>query len=555
MQEEQIKQFITKSREKGVRDEDIVTYLKGKGIDLAKQSQAQQPQSFTGSEKATFEATGKENLLTGGLKAIGNLPRSSYELGKNVVQAVVNPIDTAKAIGGIVQGAGAKVGEAVLENTDFGQSLLQKAKERGVAVEADATGRLQTKATPELEQFNSVLKFFGDRYGSVDKFKETAIEDPAGVLADFATVLTGGGAAATKLGEITNVSKLANAGTKVSEFAQAVEPISATTKAIAKTTAAPFKAAGALLPNAKELQAGEIVKALELTQGDLQRITKSSGNNASEFIAQRNLIRNTPDETVFALDDVKKNTMIQVRDEIAKVNKSYTQADLPSVKSGMEVILKGVDETPGLEDVAGEIRGLLTKENYTLSDIQRAKELIDQNSDIYSKFGDVKSSSQARGLANIRKDIRAFIEKEVDTATNGQTNIRQLNNDVQTAKEISDSIVNRQQRALTRQNVSLSDIVILVGGLATDPVTGIAVLAGKKALENPTFRLGLAKALQKQPIKAVQKALDEVKNKTVSKESQALIKRIIDEANASLPVAESGAAVLEESKVNNQTAN
>jgi len=553
MQEEQIKQFITKSREKGVRDEDIVTYLKGKGVDLAKQSQ---PQSFTGSEKATFEATGKENLLTGGLKALGNLPRSSYELGKNVAQAVVNPIDTAKALGGIVQGAGAKVGEAVLENTDFGQSLLQKAKEKGVAVETDATtGKLKTKATPELEQFNSVLKFFGDRYGSVDKFKETAIEDPAGVLADFATILTGGGAAATKLGEVTNISKLANAGTKVSEFAQTIEPISATTKAIAKTTAAPFKVAGALLPNAKELQAGEIVKALELTQGDLQRITKSSGNNASDFIAQRNLIRNTPDETVFALDDVKKTTMAQVREEIGKVAKTYSQADVPSVKSGMEVILKGVDEVPGLEEVAGEIRGLLTKENYTLSDIQRAKELIDQNSDIYSKFGDVKSSSQSRGLDKIRKDIRAFIEKEVDTATGGQTNIRQLNNDVQTAKEISDSIVNRQQRALTRQNVSLSDIVILVGGLATDPVTGIAVLAGKKALENPTFRLGLAKALQKQPVKAVQKALEEVKNKTVSKESQALIKQIVDEANASLPVAESGAAVLEESKVKNQTTN
>ena len=553
MQDEQIKLFITKSREKGIRDEDIVTYLKGKGVDLAKQSQ---PQSFTGSSKATFEATGNENLITGGLKALGNLPRSSYELGKNVVQAVTSPIETTKAIGGLVQGAGAKVGEAVLENTDFGQSLLQKAKERGVAVETDATtGKLITKPTPELEQFNSVLKFFGDRYGSIDKFKETAIEDPAGVLADLATVMTGGGAALSKAGQISKVAPISKAGEVMSATAQSIEPIAATTKMIGKTVGAPVKVVGSILPDGKNLQAGEIVKALELTQGDLQKITKSSGNNASDFIAQRNLIRNTPDETVFALKDVKDSTMKLVRDEIAKVSKTYSQKDIPTIKSGMEVILKGVDETPGLEDVAGEIRGLLSKENYTLSDIQRAKELIDQNSDIYSKFGDVKASSQSRGLDNIRKDIRSFIEKEVDTATGGQTNIRQLNNDVQTAKEISDAIINRQQRALTRQNVSLSDMVILVGGLATDPITGIAVLAGKKALENPAFRLGLAKALQKQPIKAVQKALEEVKNKTVSKESQALIKRIVDEANTALPVAESGAAILEESKVDNQTTN
>lgn len=541
MNNEQIKNFIIKSREDGIRDEDIVTFLKNKGIDLAKM---QQPQSFRGLEKAPFQATGEENIITGTAKTIGNIPRSTFELGKNVAQAVLNPIETAKSIGTVVKGAGAKVGEKLLENTDIGQTLLRQAKERGVDVAQDETGRFVTRKTPELETFNKVLQFFGDRYGSIDKLKETVIEDPAGFLADLATVTTGAGALTSKTGQLANLPKVTQAGQAISSTAQAMEPITAVSRGVSKAVSATAKPITSLAPDGKLLQAGEIAKALELTNGDLQNIAKKTGNNVSDFIVERNLLRETPEEIVFALDDVKTNTMTLVRDEIAKVPKVYTPSEIPSVRNGMQVILNGVDEVPGLEDVATEIRTLLNKDQYTLSDVQRAKELIDQNSDIYTKFGETKASSQAKGLVNLRQDIRAFIEKEVDTATNGQTNIRQLNNDVQTAKEISDAVVARAQRGLLRQNISLSDWIIGLGGLATDPVLGLTVLGGKKILENPSVRLNIAKALQAQPVESVKRALTEIKNKNISPQSEALIGNIVDNIRKSLPVVESGAAAL-----------
>lgn len=75
MQEEQIKQFITKSREKGVRDEDIVTYLKGKGVDLTKQSQPPKP---TIAEKVLDFTGGKE--IAQGIGQALNMGAASKQL-------------------------------------------------------------------------------------------------------------------------------------------------------------------------------------------------------------------------------------------------------------------------------------------------------------------------------------------------------------------------------------------------------------------------------------------------------------------------------------------
>jgi len=76
--------------------------------------------------------------------------------------------------------------------------------------------------------------FVSDRYGSLDKFKETAIEDPAGVLADIATILSGGAGLVSKVGEVSKVGAVTKAGSKLAEISQAVEPVTAISKATGK---------------------------------------------------------------------------------------------------------------------------------------------------------------------------------------------------------------------------------------------------------------------------------------------------------------------------------
>ena len=79
-----------------------------------------------------------------------------------------------------------------------------------------------------------------NRYGSLDAAKETAITDPAGVLMDLSTVLTGGGTAAATL-----PGKLGKAGQAVKTAGLAVDPVNA----IAKTGKAAVMGASKMIPH------------------------------------------------------------------------------------------------------------------------------------------------------------------------------------------------------------------------------------------------------------------------------------------------------------------
>ena len=101
-----------------------------------------------------------------GGQALKNLPKSTLNLAKGVVESVLSPVDT---VTNIVQ---------------LGYGVLQA---------IDPTGML-----PKDEKSSQLAKQVGDfyvqRYGSVEGAKKAIAEDPAGVLADVSSILYGGGA-------------------------------------------------------------------------------------------------------------------------------------------------------------------------------------------------------------------------------------------------------------------------------------------------------------------------------------------------------------------------
>lgn len=514
---------------------------------------------MTGLERAPFQVTGNEGVVGGTLKAIGNAPRSAGELTKNIFSAVTKPKQTVETIVDLSKGVGAKVGEMALENTDFGQKFLVKANEQRIAkgippLKQDASGKFQVENTPELDKLNQLGQFFKDRYGSLDKLKETAIEDPIGVLADVATIFTAGGAATTKIGQVSKVGGISKAGQTLTKAGQMVEPINAVTKTASGVTSSVKNSTvgritGEIIPTATDMQRSQVVKALDLTQGDLASINKKTGNDVTDFIVSKNLLKENPEAVADALNDFRKTAKQTKATEIQKVTNIYTPEQIPSVIKGLDTILDDVDGVAGLENVVSEIKALRNKKQFTLEDVQNAQYLLDDNSSIYSKLGDAKSSTKAKGLDNIRKDIRSFIENEVDTATNGQTNIRSINNDIQTSYAIEDAINTRATRNLTRQKLSLGDSVVLFGGGATfNPAVGVGLYIGKKIMETPSFRLAFTKALNAKPVTTVKKIVTEIKNKNVSPETQKMINEIAKEARNNLPVIESGSNVLDKSK-------
>lgn len=122
----------------------------------------------------------------------GNIIPSAVNVAKDIGSAIAHPIETVKNAGKIVLGGAAKFvpGEQGYE-----------------------------------KNFDAVTEFFVDRYGSLDAAKKTLVEDPVGAALDIATLFTGGGAAASKLGMITKSSKLAKAGEVASMVGNAVDPL------------------------------------------------------------------------------------------------------------------------------------------------------------------------------------------------------------------------------------------------------------------------------------------------------------------------------------------
>ena len=78
----------------------------------------------------------------------------------------------------------------------------------------------------------------------MEALKKTLYEDPVGALADISTLFTGGGALATKAGQLSKVSKLAKAGRVATRVGEIIEPTGVGVKALKAVAAPPARLAG-----------------------------------------------------------------------------------------------------------------------------------------------------------------------------------------------------------------------------------------------------------------------------------------------------------------------
>jgi hypothetical protein len=132
-------------------------------------------------------------------QAVSNLIPSTVDLVKNVASAITSPVETAKGVMDIAAGG------------------LQNALPKGVVDYINA--KFPSESAEEARtKADAVGKFYVDRYGSIEGFKRALGKDPAGVMADAATVLSGGSGLATKAG-------LTRTGEVLNTAARAVDPL------------------------------------------------------------------------------------------------------------------------------------------------------------------------------------------------------------------------------------------------------------------------------------------------------------------------------------------
>lgn len=148
------------------------------------------------------------------VEMVKNVPKSAKQFYGGVLQAVTHPLQTLTGI------------------LDLGVGALRNSLPQNVVNFVD-----QVDSDPEAMQravktANAIGGVYKDRYGNYDAIKRTFAEDPVGAAGDLSTLLTGGGAAAARLGATQTGAALAKAGALTNPFAP-----------VAPLVKAPFKAA------------------------------------------------------------------------------------------------------------------------------------------------------------------------------------------------------------------------------------------------------------------------------------------------------------------------
>jgi hypothetical protein len=302
--------------------------------------------------------------------AVRNFPSSVLGLVSNLATAVTSPIETAKSV------------------LDLGAGILQAAlPERLVqAIGEDPNSR---------EVARKVGEFYVDRYGSVEGVKKAVAEDPAGVLADAATVLYGGGAALRASGAAAPAAAVQRAGS-------AIDPLAVIGRG----------AVGALAPIAGMTTGagGEAIRqAFEAgrTGGERGRMFRE---NITGVTDPENVL-NAAKQNLSVLRDMKSE---QYRSGMVNISKDKTTLSF-----------EGIDKALADAEKRTKFKGKI-KDEAAFNELTKTREIVD----------DWKSSNPAEyhtpeGLDALKQSVGAILEG-LDPKTNSYNTINQVYNSIKT---------------------------------------------------------------------------------------------------------------------------
>jgi hypothetical protein len=228
--------------------------------------------------------------------AITNFPKSLGNVIGGVVEAVTSPIQTAKTV------------------IDLGAGILQNILPEGMV---RAIG--EDKASRELA--NKVGQFYTERYGSVEGAKKAIATDPAGVLADISTVLTGGAMVAPKAGGVS--ATLAKA-------AYATDPLVATGRTIAAGTGAAGRGAKAVLGSTTGVGTEAIQQAFEAGKAGGQQ-AKSFTENLRGKVGATEVL----DIAKQNLSDIQQAKQAEYRSGMVNIRNDKTVLDFTGIDNAV----------------------------------------------------------------------------------------------------------------------------------------------------------------------------------------------------------------------------
>jgi hypothetical protein len=382
-------------------------------------------------------------------ETIKNIPGSALQLGKDLVEPILHPIETAKSL------------------QSLGQGLVEK------AFLPDQTGKDNFLGqTLHEEQVDAVGQFIKDRYGSVDAFKNTVQEDPVGVLADVAGLFSGGSALVPKAGKVGAIAK------SVQAVGKAVDPLNisvSAVKSLAKAGKAipqgvPEKLLESALkfrPSIKPAQRASMTKTalregiLPTTRG-LQKITDkldaldTSLTKIIDDATDRGVT--IPKKAVFSeLNKLRRDlggVKLDARSDLGVINKMAKEMDLNLKR--------------------------LKKDRLTPRDLQ------DLKTDAYKRINfDITQGSA--GFA--KNEARKAVARQAKGSLEGvDPNVQPLNRQMGDLLELNKELERVVTRLDNRNLISLDTAAKIGAGAATQTGVGTAAGVGASVFGNPRIK-------------------------------------------------------------------
>lgn len=163
----------------------------------------------------------------------------AYIVQKQAQAVPQAPVEEPKSVTGFIKnviGSGARtvgdIGSAIVNvvNPDLEKNTLANAAKLGLG-----TIELAIPGEQGLEKYpKAVGEFYKNRYGSLKNIGETLYNDPVGALLDASVVADLGGSALGKVGELSKIDKLVQAGKTAKGVGEIIDPLRLATKGVGK---------------------------------------------------------------------------------------------------------------------------------------------------------------------------------------------------------------------------------------------------------------------------------------------------------------------------------
>lgn len=250
-------------------------------------------------QSAQTKPPSEMNWLEVGKEATQNFLPDVYNVGKQAVEAIASPVKTLSGVSDLLQGGLAKVIPESMQSPK-----AKPAVERG-------------------QQAGSAIAKELSKYGTVEGLKEKIATHPAEVLADFSTILTAGGATASKL------PMLAKTGEVISKAGSYIDPLAMALRTTGK---------------AYDIGAGGAKKLAGMTAGvgedalsQAYKAGQSGGQRGATFLQNMR----GESEMTDVLEAAKANLQ-----EMGRQKQRDYRANMASVKSDKSVLdFTGIDKS------------------------------------------------------------------------------------------------------------------------------------------------------------------------------------------------------------------